>query len=83
VRCRERLAQLTDRRDATANGSPESFVPRLFAAAAVRHAEADFEALKECKSVVIQFKQAAPLPCAQDKSGASPARLPNRAARGT
>ena len=74
ARCRERLADLTDRRDSTPKAQPNSYVPRLFAAAAVRHAEADLESLQECKATVLQLLRVTPEPRARAKSGSGVTR---------
>ena len=50
VRCRERLAELTDRRDAAPKSLPGSYVPSLFNGAAVRHAEADLKPSRNAES---------------------------------
>lgn len=70
ARCRERLADLTDRRDAAPKAQPGSYVPRLFAAAAVRHAEADLASLQDCKVTVLQLLRATPEPRGRTKTGA-------------
>ena len=74
ARCRARLADLTDRRDATPQAQPNCYVPRLFAAAAVRHAEADLESALDCKVTVMQLLRATPEPRARTKSSSGVGR---------
>ena len=57
--CRERLAELVDRRDRYARTGAVSLASRLFAKAAVLHAEADLEALRECRVALTRCEEAA------------------------
>jgi DNA-binding PadR family transcriptional regulator len=66
ARGRERLAALIDRRDAATDR--ESLVPRFFAAAAVLHAEADLEALRQCRAALVEASQAASKRCGERKA---------------
>ena len=52
AKCRERLAELVDRRDRRLGEESPTIVSQLFGKAAVLHAEADLEALRQCRAAL-------------------------------